>query len=209
MILSPTEESMLITQTLPIYWDRSNLGDQVLTLTNTTWEDYKKLDSPEYNHYLCSYLDNEITIMSPGRNHERISELIGILINSYCLEFDIPYYPFGSTRLQKEGLEGKEPDKAYAFNTDKDTPDLAVEINFTSGSIKDLTKYNYLKVKEVWIWQNQELRFYHLSDDNYKQIEISIHLDKIQASELITYVNLGLTEDFLTIQRNFLKEINN
>ena len=50
--------------------------DRVLTIAGATWEDYQELDSPEYSGYLISYLNDEITIMSPGRNHERIAETI-------------------------------------------------------------------------------------------------------------------------------------
>ncbi len=123
--------------------------DQVLILTGATWTDYEAMSSTEYDHYLISYLNGQITIMSPGRNHERIAQIIGVLILAYCEKYDIPCFLFGSTRLKEENLEGKEPDNGYAFFTDKENPDLTVEVNFTSGSINDLTKYKYLKVPEV------------------------------------------------------------
>ena len=86
--------------------------EQVLTLSDVTWDDYEALQSSKYHKYLISYLDNEITIMSPGRNHERITEIIKILIVSYCRKFNIACFPFGSTRLEEKGLEGKEPESA-------------------------------------------------------------------------------------------------
>lgn len=179
--------------------------DQILTLTGVTWEDYEKLKSPEYNHYLISYLNNEITIMSPGRNHERIAEIIGILIEAYCEMRDRDCFPFGSTRLEEKGKEGKEPDTGYAFDIDKDNPDLAVEVNFSSGSINDLTKYKYLKIKEVWIWQNREITFYLLENNNYKVITESYFLKGINSQSLISFINRGFSESITRIKKDFLK----
>ena len=178
--------------------------EQILTLSDVTWDDYEALNSSEYKKYLISYLDNEITIMSPGRNHERITEIIKILIVAYCRKFKIACFPFGSTRLEEKGLEGKEPDCAYAFLQDKDNPDLAVEVNYTSGSIKDLTKYKYLKIKEVWLWQNQTIKFYILNNDSYTEVENSFNLSNIKSSEIINFINRGLTDNVIAVEESFL-----
>ncbi|MEB3340905.1 MAG: hypothetical protein VKJ25_09035, partial [Okeania sp.] len=79
---------------------------------------------------------------------------------------------YNKTTLKEEGKEGKEPDVAYCFEIDKDKPDLAVEINLTSGSIDDLTKYQYLKIPEVWLWENNKIRFFVTSDSGYLELTI-------------------------------------
>lgn len=158
---------MLISNKLSVDAEKFSQSDQILILTGTDWDYYEKLDDPEYNSYLISFFNGEITIVSPGRNHERIADMIRYIILGYCRNFNLSFYTFNSTRLKEEGKEGKEPDVAYAFNIDKDKPDLAVEVNFSSGSLNDLTKYQYLKIKEVWIWQNQKIKFYLLQDNNY------------------------------------------
>ena len=197
---------MLISEKLPINSTKLAQEDQLLLLTGATWSDYEKLDSLENSHYLISYLNHEITIMSPGRNHERIGETIALLILAYCRKYDIPCFPFGRTRLEEKGLEGKEPDIAYAFVTDKNLPDLAVEVNFTSGSINDLTKYKYLKIKEVWIWQNREIKFYTLQEERYQEVEGSINLKNFKSTVARDYINRGLKEDVLASERDWLKE---
>ena len=149
---------MLINDKLSINVEKFAQEDQILILTSVDWEYYEKLDRPEYNSYLISFLNGEITIVSPGRNHERIADMIRCIILGYCRKFNLSFYTFNSTRLEEEGKEGKEPDVAYAFHTDKDKPDLAVEVNVSSGSLNDLTKYQYLKIQEVWIWQNKEIK---------------------------------------------------
>lgn len=194
---------MLLTEKL----NQIGKSDRLITITDATWSDYEELDSPEYDRYLISYLNNEITIMSPGRNHERIAELIGILIEAYCEKKDIRYFPFGSTRLKKEKKEGKEADTGYAFVTDKEYPDLAVEVNFTSGSINDLTKYQYLKIQEVWLWQNREIKFYYLEGDSYREIEESIILPGIKSELLIQYLDRGFAESPLDIKKDWRRNI--
>ncbi len=198
---------MLIEIKLPLDSNKFTQEDQILTLTGASWKDYQKLDSSEYKNYLISYLKNQIIIMSPGRNHERISKTIGILIEAYCKKVNLRYFPFGSTRLEEEEREGKEPDQAYSFDADKKNPDLAVEVNFTSGSINDLTKYNYLKIKEVWLWQNNQIKFYNLEGDRYIEVETSTFLPGIQSAVIIKYINRGLTESPLDIDLDWIKEL--
>lgn len=178
--------------------------DQLSILTGATWEDYKKFNISKYNSYLISYLNNEITIMSPGRNHERISAIISILIEAYCDKYDLDCFPFGSTRLEEKGLEGKEPDTSYAFEIDKAKPDLAVEVIFTSGSLNDLTKYKYLKIKEVWLWQNSKITFYQLENNSYKIIEESFLLKGVKSKTLIDFINRGFSESSTKIRKDFV-----
>ena len=110
-------------------------SDRISTITNTTWAEYISLDLPSKR---VSFRNGVITIVSPGRNHELIGDYIRLIILAYCRNLNIPVFTFNQTTLKEEG---KEPDVAYCFEIDKDKPDLAVEINLTSGSIDDLTKY--------------------------------------------------------------------
>lgn len=197
---------MLISDKLSVNTEKFARSDQILILTGADWNYYEALEAPEYNPYLISFLNGEITIVSPGRNHERVADMIRYIILGYCRRFDRRFYTFNSTRLKEEGKEGKEPDIAYAFETDKDKPDLAVEVNFSSGSLNDLTKYKYLKIQEVWIWQHKEIKFYLLQDSNYVEIDESVNLKGIQSKILINYINRSFTESPLDIEREFFQE---
>ncbi len=193
---------MLISEKLPLDFVKE---DQMLILTGVSWLDFEQLTDEEYLGYRASYKDGEIRIVSPGRNHERICEIIRVLIISYCQKHNKSYFPFGSTTLKNPPLVGKEPDAAFAFDTDKELPDLAIEVIFSSGSLNDLDKYKILGIKEVWIWQERELKFYQLEDQSYQEIKTSFHLNKISSNTLIEYVNRGLVDDFLAIQKDFNK----
>jgi Uma2 family endonuclease len=192
---------------IPIDVNRASRADQILSLAQMTWDDYEKL-TEEYLGYRISYLNGVITIVSPSKNHERIAEIINGLIKTYCRKYDLAYFPMGSTTLKNPPLAGKEPDHSFAFETDKSLPDLAVEVTYTSGSVADLEKYQYLGIKEVWFWFNSEIKFYCLIDGEYEEIESSVCLPQLSASFLITFINRGLTETPLTIEADFYRQLN-
>ena len=196
---------MLISEKLRLSPIKLANEDQILILTGMTWEDFEQLTSEEYLGYRASYNNGEITIVSPGRNHERIAKTIQILVVAYCRKYHKPYFPFGSTTLKNPPLAGKEPDTAFAFDTDKDIPDLAVEVIFSSCGVADLEKYQMLGVKEVWLWKNSELTFYQLFDNGYQIITKSHCLGNLKSSEFAGFVNRGLTESPLFIEQDFLQ----
>ncbi len=189
-----------------IFYNRLTQQDQTLVLSGMTWDDFEQLISEEYSGYRISYFDGEITIVSPGRNHERIAEIINYLIVAYCRQYNILYYPFRSTTLKNPPVAGKEPDVSFSFGKDKDLPDLAVEVVFSSGGIADLQKYRILKIPEVWFWQNKAITFYQLKNNRYQVIKKSKYLSKLESSNIIEFINRGLTESPLTIEAEFIKQ---
>ena len=197
---------MLFNEKIQLHPNKLANQDQVLILTGMTWEDFEQLTGEEYLGYRASYKNGEIIIVSPGRNHERIGSTISALVIAYCRKYNIPYFPFGSTTLKNPPLVGKEADTAFAVDTDKDIPDVAVEVIFSSGSVADLEKYKILGVKEVWLWKQSQLTFYLLSDDAYQIISESNCLKNLKSSKFVEFVNRGLTEDILSIERDFLEE---
>lgn len=189
-------------------------SDRILILTEKTWEDYEKLTRDDSN-YRISYLNNVINIVSPSRNHERIATVISLLINAYCRKYQIPYFSLGSKDIKKQLVVGKQPDASYCFKTEKDIPDLAIEVNYTSGSINDLQKYQLLGVSEVWIWQDNSITFYRLENGKYTAELISSNLydpnlplnNALDSDFLNQYVNRGLIENNLAIETDFFNQL--
>ena len=63
--------------------------------------------------------------MSPSRRHEVTAESIADLLQEYFKATRTKYYPLGSTTFRKkEQKSGKEPDKSYCIDTEKEFPDL-------------------------------------------------------------------------------------
>jgi Uma2 family endonuclease len=191
---------------LPINKDPAQLEDQTLSLTGMTWNDYEKITNLESN-YRVSYFEGVITIVSPSLNHEKIAEIINGLVQAYCRKYNLLYFPMGSTTLKNPFTVGKEPDKSFAFEIEKNTPDLAIEVIVSSGSIRDLQKYKYLGVSEVWFWQDEEIKFYQLIDSEYVEIELSFCLPKLSSEFLIKFINRRFEESPLTIERDFIEQL--
>ncbi len=197
---------MLINIPLPIDSDRLNKSDQTLSLAGMTWSDFEQFITEEYLGYKVDFFEGVITLVSPSKNHERIAEVIGDLVKAYCRRHNLLYFPMGSTTLKNPPLVGKEPDISFAFNTDKDIPDLAIEVIFSSGGIEDLDKYKMLEVKEVWFWKNNKITFYQLQGDCYQEITNSNCLSNLDSLNLASFVNRGFTESPITIEADFIKQ---
>lgn len=198
---------MLINAKFPLNIEHLEKQDQTLSFAGMTWTDYEKFNSEEYLGYKISYFNGVITLVSPSKNHERIAQTIAILIVAYCRKFNLLYFPMGSTRLENKPLAGKEPDVSFAFNTDKDIPDLVIEVIFSSGSLDDLNKYQAIGIKEVWFWKNEKITFYELESEGYTEISHSQCLSNLTSEILEKFVNQGLTKSPLIIESEFLQEI--
>jgi Uma2 family endonuclease len=172
-------------------------GDRVTIITDVNWSDYEKLN---LKNERVSFRNGIITIVSPGRNHEIIGDLIRAIIWAYCRQNKVPIFTFNQTRLKKEGFEGKEPDVAYCFGFDKENPDLAVEINLTSGSIDDLTKYQYLKIREVWLWEQNKIRIFVYGPEGYLEMNRSTYLLSLATERITDLVNTYFGKNLLEIE---------
>ena len=151
--------------------------DQRLVYGGIPWQHFKLIQAgfAESPGVRLSYYNYEIEILTPGREHKVFSRVIGFLTELFCLENNIEFDPTGSMTQEREG-EGEvsaEADESYCFGTSKPTPDLVIEVVFTSSSSKKLQRYQALGVPEVWLWQDGLFSLYHLRDDCYEKISRS------------------------------------
>jgi len=187
-------------------------GDDLYLFSNVSWSEYENLleDLGGISWCRISYLDGLLEIMAPGRKHERIKEFTGSLIATYCDEKEINYFPFGSTTLKNDKSQvGKEPDTSYAIEIDKEFPDIAVEVNQSSGSINDLEKYQRLGIKEVWIWdKNNNLEFYILTENKYRKSSKSKFLSNLESKIVQDYVEIMKEKGVRIGKKEFIEKIN-
>jgi Uma2 family endonuclease len=199
---------MLISLDLPINREKLLQEDRILTITGATWEDYQSFNSEEYPGYRVSYFQGEIAIVSPGLNHEIIASVIDRLILAYCDRYELLEFPFRQTRLEVVEQAGKEPDLAYSFQTRKARPDLVVEVIFSSGNLDELkASYQNIGIPELWIWKKEQITFYLLVNNEYRETKFSKILPKIEANYLIKFINRAIKESPALIKKDFLKGI--
>lgn len=155
-----------------------------------SWEEYEKLleklgDSLRYR---VTYLDGTLEIMSPSRRHEFDKKNISRLLEIYLEETRTPFWGLGSTTFRREKRTGgTEPDECYCIRTEKEFPDIAIEVVISSGGINKLTVYQRLGVKEVWFWQNNQISVYYLRGEKYEQIPKSEILPELNLTLLAQY----------------------
>ncbi len=172
-----------------------------------TWEEFEKLEAltADAPGLRITYLDGCVEFMTLGEQHELIKSILAIFLETYLFEKDIEFFPVGSaTRRGKEKGTSFEPDESYYLGEKKENPDLAIEINITSGSIDKLEKYKRFKITEVWFWENNQLSLYHLSNDNYEQITQSKLLPDLDINLLISCV---LMPSINEARKEFIKGI--
>ncbi|GAB1541404.1 Uma2 family endonuclease [Scytonema sp. NUACC21] len=172
--------------------------EEILTISSVDWEIYEsllvKLEGD--SHYRITYLDGILEIVSPSIRHEKIKSRLGFLIVFYLFKREIKHTPMGSTTFKDELKKaGAEPDECYCIGEEKDIPDLAIEVIVTSGSISKLETYRRLGVTEVWFWENNQLKLYHLREETPAKFLSTYGYEKITASELLPELNISLLEE--------------
>jgi Uma2 family endonuclease len=140
-----------------------------------------------------SYLDGSVELMAPSKNHESIKSRIGRLLETYCLARNIRVEPVGSWTLEDDTEEAAaEPDECYCFgpSQDRERPDLAIEVVWTSGGLNKLEIYRRLGVREVWWWKSDVLRVSELVDGAYVPRERSVHLPDLDLALVVELVSV-------------------
>lgn len=149
------------------------------------WQQFKAIQAafdgiPEIR---LNYCEGELEIVGISKEHEALRCLLALLLGAYFEELGIEFFPSGSYSQVVENVTEYQADLSYCLETDKDVPDLCVEIVITSGSKKKLQKYRRRGVPEVWFWRKGKLTLHKLEDQAYVQIS---------QSELLPQMNLDL-----------------
>ena len=189
--------SAILSDNFPLKLEKSdrtshiqNREEKYIT-SGVTWKAYESLLTALGNSssYRVAYLLETLEIMSPSRSHELDKKAIARLLEAYLEEKRIRFWGLGSTTLKnKDKQAGKEPDECYCIGTDKEIPDLAIEVVYTSGGVDTLEIYQRLRVEEVWIWQNNQLQVYCLNGDGYQQQSASKLLPDLDLTLLAQYI---------------------
>ena len=184
--------SVLLNDYFPLQLEKGDREEKFIT-SGVTWEAYESFLASLGNscRYRVAYLLETLEIMSPSRSHELDKKAIARLLEAYLEETRIRFWGLGSTTIKSEDKQaGKEPDKCYCIGTEKDIPDLAIEVVYTSGGVDTLEIYRRLGVIEVWFWQDRQFTIYCLQNDSYQ---------KNTQSQLLPNLDLGLLAQYVTI----------
>lgn len=130
--------------------------------------------------------------MSPSRSHEGVKKTIARLIEAYCDERGIEISGYGAGTLRSAPKErGAEPDECYIVgDTNKNVPDLAIEVIWTHGGLDRLEIYRGLGVAELWVWDREEgLRVFALASERYEPRARSAFLPELDPAWLAGFLD--------------------
>jgi Uma2 family endonuclease len=144
--------------------------EQRIVLQSIPWEKYEALlflFGDDYPGLRLNYLEGALEIWMPGRTHENIKKMLARLLETFAEEQNLDLNGYGSTTFRLRAKErGLEPDECYVFGELGEVPDLALEVVITHGVLDRLDIYRGLGIREVWVWEKQQLNFYILLDQD-------------------------------------------
>jgi Uma2 family endonuclease len=168
-----------------------NTAEQRIVLPSVTWQQYESLLATlgDYPGLRLMYLTGTLEIFMPSPEHEMIKKVIARLLERYAEELDIPLHGYGSTTFRQAAkARGLEPDECYCVDTLKELPDLAIEVNLTSGGVDKLDIYRGLGIPEVLFWQDRQLMLYNLRGESYRAVTRSQFFPQLDLQLLAQYI---------------------
>ena len=176
-------------------------AENYMVLHPIGWETFVRISeelSPNSSKRLA-YNGGYLQIMSPLGEHENNNWFIARLIFIMAEEWDMNIKSFGSLTLKRDDIQqGIEPDACFYLKNEPEVrnkqnidlnqgdipPDLAIEIDITSGSLNKLPIYAALGVTEIWRYDGDVLQIYglNLQEKNYKKINQSLAFPKLDIS---------------------------
>ncbi|MEA5565612.1 Uma2 family endonuclease [Anabaena sp. UHCC 0399] len=183
-----------------------NEREEKFISSGVSWESYESLLTKLENnsHYRVNYLDGILEIVSPSIRHEKIKTNLGMLLERFFYSKRIRFVPMGSSTFKNKAKKaGAEPDECYCIGEEKKVPDLAIEVVLTSGSVSKLEIYRRLGVAEVWFWESNHFKLYHLRDNSQTELATvypdTYGYEAIPKSEILPELDISLLEQCLTI----------
>ncbi|MBK9261188.1 MAG: Uma2 family endonuclease [Polyangiaceae bacterium] len=179
-----------------------------VVLENVSWDTYEGLlralgdDHPSLR---LTYLEGRLEIMTTSYRHERIKKLIARLLEIWALERNMRFDGYGgATFKKKEAARGLEPDECYVLREVGDLPtepDIAIEVVETHGTVDKMAVYAGLGVREVWVWEANQLKIHMLQGGRYVISEASALLPTLDVVELAEFVRQGEQDQTATVRR--------
>jgi Uma2 family endonuclease len=179
-----------------------------VVLHNISWSTYESLlrDHPDAASPRFTYDRGDLSIMVTSPEHEEINRTLNLLVEMLAEEFGIESRAFGSTTYKRKDLKrGFEPDSCFYFRNEArmrgkkrldlsvdPPPDLVLEIDITSPSLKKLPLFAAFGIPEVWRFDGKEVEILILQSGEYCGNENSLSLPNVTAEAISHFVQDSL-----------------
>jgi Uma2 family endonuclease len=166
--------------------------EKLVTLPDVSWEQFKGIEAQlkDNRNVRLSYLSGILEIMSPiGDKHEKVKSTLGLLLEAYIREKGIRFYKRGGFTLEEPGYASGTADESYSIGTEREIPDIVIEVIVTSGTINRKKLYKPKKVPEVWFWKSNEIKIFRLNEQGeYEEVDRSGFFPELDKSLLLHYI---------------------
>jgi Uma2 family endonuclease len=185
---------------------------QRLVIRNLPWAELELvlMEMGDHRATRIAYNEEVLEIRMPLPKHERTKSILGDAVKILLEELAIDCEYFGSTTFKRQEMSyGIEPDECFYIQNQqlmvgKDRvdllidppPDLAIEVDITSKT--QISAYLKLKVAELWVYADDELKIYMLQSETYQTSTVSAIFGDLPVVTLIQ----NLLERSTTIGRS-------
>ena len=192
--------------------------DAMTIFRNIAWDEYKTIVKALGNapRFRMAYDDGTLQIMTTSPKHERIKMLLGWLVLELAKAAGQPFDSIGSATLMNDEVrKGTEPDNCYylqnasrVIGKDIDLnidppPDLAIEVDLSSPSLKKFPIYAALGVPELWRYKRGRVKFYQLGINDYEEISPSLAFPFLSPDVITEHIRMGLEQGPMPMLRSF------
>ncbi|UKO99276.1 Uma2 family endonuclease [Nostoc sp. UHCC 0870] len=198
---------------------QSTPAEQRTVLQNVSWETFEALlrDTGEDRGSRFAYDCGTLEIITPLFEHENPKIQFDRLIFALVEELDLEIKSAGSTTLKLPlAKRGIEPDNCYyiqnefrvrgkeKLNLETDPPpDLAIEIDITSSSVNKFNIYSALGIAELWRYDGQNLKFYHLVEGQYIEHEFSLAFPIVSVNDISKFIPQSKSMGEIALLKSF------
>lgn len=195
----------------------SQIGEQRVVMRNVSWETYEGLlaANADNSSPRITYDHGTLEIMSPSIVHEKLKEIVAMVVELVADEWEVEFMKAGSTTFRRRDLkQGLEPDSCFYLHNvervrDKEEidlavdppPDLVIEIEFTSLAVNKLPIYARLGVPEFWLTDGRGVTILRLVAGEYEASEPSQVLSGLSAAVLSEFLDRSRTLKTLAWRR--------
>ena len=198
--------------------------NQKLILQGVGWDFYERV-LKEFTHSNAlhfAYDNGFLEIEVPLAKNKIPSRILQDLVSTICIEKEINYINAGSTTFRQRAKgKGVEPDTCFYIRNETKIrgkldivlsvdppPDLVIEVEITSPSLNKMPIYAALGVSEVWLYKGDKVEFHILYGEFYQEMSNSITFPKLSAEKATEFLQKGLTESSLELNRAIRKWAN-
>lgn len=193
-----------------------------LVVPQVSWDDYEfLLDELGERHLRVTYDCGTLEIMSPLGDHEAYARFFDAIVVESCDASNLEVEPLGGTTWKRRALgKGAEGDSCYYIRNARriigklkidlesdPPPDIVVEIDTTSHSLKKLSIYAALLVPEVWRYDGKNVHIYELTGGEYVEIQASHILPNLTGATLSEFIALMKIEGYTAARKAFRRRI--